>query len=135
MNLGRVFSKPRPPVGPWNPILGGCLFADFIFDLGRSRTSHDEWDFVFAVGCVVVVALVWPVITLRRLDELSLGRAWVIPLAALFALALFAAFEGQLVLMRVAAGIAILAHLPQSFLSRRNKQPVIPGTRSPNSQP
>jgi len=71
------------------------------------------------------MALMWPILTIRRLVELSLSWMWVIPLVILYAVALVAAVRGQPLLVTPTADVAVLAQIPLVFLSPRKEQAAV----------
>jgi hypothetical protein len=125
IQLSRIFSKEGPTVGRWTTLWTSILLANFAHDLAKCQESHDMAGFVVFLAFSVLMALMWPILTIRRLVELSLSWMWVIPLVILYAVALVAAVRGQPLLVTPTADVAVLAQIPLVFLSPRKEQAAV----------
>lgn len=119
MRLKRIFAKQGPPVNRWIFGLVYLTFVNLISDLARSIQTSDRWELASVVVFLLLYVLCWPILAIRRLIDVGLSWLWVVPLAAIYAAAIFLAAIGHASLVWPLGAVVALLQVPLLFLSPR----------------
>jgi hypothetical protein len=122
MNLKQIFAKQGPLVNWWTFGLAIFCFAGSIYDLGQGIRVHDRVELLFAIPFVCILSCCWSIVTIRRLIEVGWLWHWVIPLAAIYAVAVVFAIRGDTLVVRELLGVVLVLQLPLMFLSPKSER-------------